>query len=99
MDVIATRNTGSVSLSAQIRREHAALAAEVDGHQQRYHLDDAPTVTDGEYDVLIGRLRALETEHPELQTPDSPTQRVGYTSNLFAKLEHLERLMSLDNAF
>lgn len=82
-----------------VRRRHAALAAEIDGHQQRYHLDDAPTVSDGEYDALMQQLRDLEAQHPELQTPDSPSQRVGYVSNLFAKVEHLERLMSLDNVF
>ena len=64
-----------------------------------YHLNDAPTISDGEYDALMIQLRELETQHPELQTPDSPTQRVGYASNLFAKVEHLQRLMSLDNAF
>ena len=61
---------------------------------------DAPTVADGAYDALLRELEALEEEHPTLRTPDSPTQRVGGTySTSFTAVEHLERMLSLDNVF
>src|SRR5262245_60761838 len=84
----------------EVRARAAALAEEVDGHRQRYHNLDAPTITDGEYDALIGELRDIEDQYPELRTPDSPTQKVGgEVSSLFTAVEHGERMMSLDNAF
>ena len=49
----------------------------VDHHDQRYHVDDAPEIPDADYDALLAELRALEAEHPDLVTPDSPTQRAG----------------------
>ena len=61
---------------------------------------DAPTISDGEYDALMRELEALEERYPGLRTPDSPTQRVGGTySTVFTAVEHLERMLSLDNAF
>jgi len=82
------------------RARHAALAEEVDGHRQRYHNLDAPTISDGEYDALMRELQAMEEEYPELRTPDSPTQKVGgEVSTLFTAVEHGEPMMSLDNAF
>ncbi|GIJ45675.1 DNA ligase A [Virgisporangium aliadipatigenens] len=76
------------------------LSKEIDEHQYRYHVLDAPTVSDGQYDALIRELQDLEERFPELRSPDSPTQRVGYTfSTLFTPVEHAERMMSLDNAF
>jgi DNA ligase (NAD+) len=84
----------------EVRAKHAALSEEVDGHRQRYHNLDAPTISDGEYDALIGELRDIEDTYPELRTPDSPTQKVGgEVSSLFTAVEHGERMMSLDNAF
>ncbi len=78
----------------------AALRAEIAAHDERYHLHDAPTVSDAEYDALVRELRALEEAHPDLVTPDSPTQRVGTApSALFAPVEHRSPMMSLDNAF
>ncbi|HEY8821818.1 MAG TPA: NAD-dependent DNA ligase LigA, partial [Dermatophilaceae bacterium] len=69
-------------------------------HQFSYHVKDAPTISDGEYDALVRRLTALEDEYAELRTPDSPTQQVGAAfSTDFAAVEHLERMLSLDNAF
>ncbi|HZR50611.1 MAG TPA: NAD-dependent DNA ligase LigA, partial [Streptosporangiaceae bacterium] len=66
----------------------------------RYHVLDAPLISDAEYDALMRELRALEEQHPDLRTPDSPTQKVGdVISTDFAPVEHLERLLSLDNAF
>jgi DNA ligase (NAD+) len=65
-----------------------------------YHVLDAPTLTDAEYDRLFRELRQLESEHPELITPDSPTQRVGdEPATQFEKVRHLAPMYSLDNAF
>jgi DNA ligase (NAD+) len=84
----------------EVRRRHADLAAELTEHLYRYHVLDAPTISDGEYDQLMRDLEGLEGEYPPLRTPDSPTQRVGNPiSTDFAAVEHLERLLSLDNAF
>jgi DNA ligase (NAD+) len=84
----------------EARERHAALAVEIDEHQYRYHVLDAPTISDGEYDALMRELTRLETEYPALRTPDSPTQRVGGTySTLFTPVAHAERMLSLDNAF
>ncbi|GAA1230343.1 DNA ligase (NAD+) [Oryzihumus leptocrescens] len=82
------------------RHEWTALAEEVRGHQFAYYVRDAPTISDGEYDALMRRLEQLEEQYPELRTPDSPTQQVGGTfSTEFTAVDHLERMMSLDNAF
>lgn len=82
------------------RERHAELAREIDEHNYRYHVLDSPIVSDSEYDRLMVELRELEQAHPELVTPDSPTQKVGAAwSTDFAPVDHLERMMSLDNAF
>jgi DNA ligase (NAD+) len=82
------------------RQRHAALAVEITEHNHRYHVLDSPIVSDAEYDALMRELRGLEDTYPELRTPDSPTQKVGdVISTDFAPVEHLERLLSLDNAF
>ncbi|BEL11661.1 NAD-dependent DNA ligase LigA [Actinoplanes sichuanensis] len=79
---------------------HAELADEIREHQHRYYQLDAPTVSDAEFDLLLRELEALEAEFPELRTPESPTQTVGGTvSGDFPKVEHAERMMSLDNVF
>ena len=76
------------------------LAELITDHRYRYYVLDAPIVSDGEYDELERELIALETRFPELRTPDSPTQHVGgEITNLFEPVEHLERMMSLDNVF
>ncbi len=83
-----------------VRHEWTELAEQVRGHQFSYHVKDAPTISDGEYDALVRRLNALEDQYAELRTPDSPTQQVGATfSTDFAAVDHLERMLSLDNAF
>ncbi|MDN5790485.1 MAG: NAD-dependent DNA ligase LigA, partial [Micrococcales bacterium] len=66
-----------------------------------YHVKDAPTISDGEYDALILRLNELEAEYPSLRTPQSPTQNVGGSAFAtgFETAQHLERMLSLDNAF
>jgi DNA ligase (NAD+) len=82
------------------RHRHADLVVEITEHNHRYHVLDAPIVSDAEYDALMRELRALEERYPDLRTPDSPTQKVGdVISTDFAPVEHLERLLSLDNAF
>ncbi|HET9021511.1 MAG TPA: NAD-dependent DNA ligase LigA [Ornithinibacter sp.] len=84
-----------------VRHEWTTLAEEARAHQFAYHVKDAPTISDGEYDLLMRRLNALEDEHPSLRTPDSPTQQVGGAvfSTDFTAVDHLERMLSLDNAF
>lgn len=90
----------SQSDAPQARERHAQLAAEVADHQFRYYVLDAPVVSDGQFDELWHELLALEEAHPELVTPDSPSQRVGGTfSTDFTAYDHLERMLSLDNAF
>jgi DNA ligase (NAD+) len=84
-----------------VRHEWTTLAEEARAHQFAYHVKDAPTISDGEYDTLMRRLNAIEDAHPGLRTPDSPTQQVGGAvfSTDFAAVDHLERMLSLDNAF
>ena len=87
-------------MSTDIRARHAELAAEVADHQFRYYVLDAPIVSDGQFDALWRELLELEEKHPELVTPDSPTQKVGGKfSTEFTAHDHLERMLSLDNAF
>jgi DNA ligase (NAD+) len=87
--------------SPDVLRQWQDLAQEVREHQFRYYVRDAPIVTDAEFDKLLRRLQTLEAEHPELRTPDSPTQLVGGAgfATDFEPAEHLERMLSLDNAF
>jgi DNA ligase (NAD+) len=77
-----------------------ALREELRHHEHLYYVLDAPELTDAEYDVLYNRLRALESAHPELVTPDSPTQRVGgKPRDGFVKTPHSRPMLSLDNAY
>lgn len=87
--------------SPEVLHEWQELAEEVREHQFRYYVRDAPIITDAEFDKLLRRLEALEEQHPELRTPDSPTQLVGGAgfATDFESAEHLERMLSLDNAF
>jgi DNA ligase (NAD+) len=76
------------------------LVEQIDDARRRYYVDDAATLADAEYDVLFRELEALEAAHPELVSADSPTQSVGgEAAGMFAPVEHLQRLLSLDNAF
>lgn len=88
-------------IPTEVRHEWTELAEEVRGHQFAYHVRDAPTISDGEYDALVRRLNALEDEHPALRTPDSPTQQVGGAifNTDFTAVKHAERMLSLDNVF
>ncbi|WP_034268209.1 NAD-dependent DNA ligase LigA [Actinospica robiniae] len=79
---------------------HAELVAVIDEARFRYHVLDRPTMADGEYDAMMRELVGLEEEHPELRTPDSPSQKVGAElSTDFASVDHIERMLSLANAF
>ncbi|MGW4635716.1 NAD-dependent DNA ligase LigA [Nocardia sp. NPDC004415] len=76
------------------------LAEQVREHQFRYYVRDAPIISDGEFDLLLRELQALEDAHPDLRTPDSPTQLVGGGfATEFTAVDHLERMLSLDNVF
>jgi len=77
-----------------------ALRAQIAYHNEKYHQQDAPEISDADFDALMRELRAIEEEHPDLATADSPTQRVGSSpSVLFAPVAHRVPMMSLDNAF
>ncbi|WP_051988706.1 NAD-dependent DNA ligase LigA [Kineosphaera limosa] len=83
-----------------LRHEWEQLAEQIRGHQFAYYVRDAPTISDAEFDELLGRLQALEEEHPALRVPQSPTQLVGGAfSTDFAAVDHRERMLSLDNVF
>ena len=78
----------------------AELREQIDYHSYRYHALDDPEIADAEYDALVGELMKLEEQHPELITPESPTQRVGAPpSDQFAAVDHRMAMMSLDNCF
>jgi len=92
--------TEPLTADVAARQRHAALAGEITEHLHRYHVLDSPVISDAQYDALYRELVGLEDRYPDLRTPDSPTQRVGdVISTDFAPVEHLERLLSLDNAF
>jgi DNA ligase (NAD+) len=85
---------------AEARRRHADLSLDITEADHRYYVLDSPTISDIDYDTKMRELRALEDRYPDLRTPDSPTQTVhGTISTLFTPVEHLERLLSLDNVF
>lgn len=88
------------TVPAEAREEHARLAEQVEEHRFRYYVKDQPVVSDAEFDRLLRSLEQLEQEHPELRTPDSPTQKVaGAYETEFTAVQHRERMLSLDNAF
>lgn len=101
MSVPWTNLTRVSSPDAEARGRWQELAEEVRGHQFRYYVKDAPVISDADFDVLLRRLEALEDQYPELRSPDSPTQLVGGAgfATDFAAADHLERMLSLDNAF
>jgi DNA ligase (NAD+) len=86
--------------TAQAKAEHARLEAEIAAHDRRYYQEDAPSVSDAEYDRLRQRYSAVEARFPQLRTATSLTQRVGAApSTRFAKVRHALPMLSLDNAF
>lgn len=86
--------------SAAAEREIEHLRAEIRRHERLYYVLDQPEISDADFDALMNRLKALESEHPELIRPDSPTQRVGGEPREgFVKVRHSTPMMSLDNAY
>src|SRR5438105_12840250 len=80
--------------------EIESLREEIRGHEHRYYVLDDPEISDAEFDRLMNQLKKLEAEHPELITPDSPTQRVGGKPRQgFVKVPHSVPMLSLDNAY
>jgi DNA ligase (NAD+) len=76
------------------------LRQEIRRHEELYYVQAAPEISDAQFDALMNELRSLEAKHPELLTPDSPTQRVGgRPTEGFASVEHLQPMLSLDNAY
>ncbi len=89
-----------VSMTNSIKAQISALRQQIDSHNLHYYTHDNPIVTDAEYDRLIQSLKNLESENPELITPDSPTQKVGGTVlDAFTKVKHEIPMLSLDNVF
>ncbi|WOH49457.1 NAD-dependent DNA ligase LigA [Bradyrhizobium sp. sBnM-33] len=85
---------------AQAKVEHMRLALELEGHDKRYYQEDAPSISDAEYDALRQRLNAIEKRFPEFVTAESPSQKIGATpSGRFKKVRHALPMLSLDNAF
>jgi len=86
--------------SQELERRAEALREKIRYHEHRYFVLDDPEISDAEYDRLVNQLKALETEHPGLITPDSPTQRVGgQPREGFVKVQHSSPMLSLDNAY
>src|SRR6201994_3574571 len=85
---------------AQAKVEHKRLTLELEGHDRRYYQDDAPSVTDAEYDALRQRFNAIEKRFPDFVSAQSPSQKVGAApSGRFKKVRHSVPMLSLDNAF
>jgi DNA ligase (NAD+) len=88
------------STPTEVRQRHAELSEELLDASYRYYISNAPTISDADYDRKLRELQAIEDEFTELRTPESPTQRVaGDFSSQFTAVDHLERMLSLDNAF
>ena len=87
---------GKRSAATEIKQ----LRSEIEHHDRLYYVEDDPSVSDAQYDRLLRRLQALESEYPDLVTPDSPTQRVaGKPADRFGQIEHLLPMLSLDNVY
>src|ERR1700686_4440594 len=85
---------------ARARVEHKRLALELEGHDRRYYQEDAPKVSDAEYDALRKRFNSVEARFPEFVTSSSPSQKIGAApSGRFKKVRHAVPMLSLDNAF
>jgi DNA ligase (NAD+) len=85
---------------SRLRKRVAELRQQIDYHNYRYYVLDSPVIADAEYDRLLRELQELEAQHPELITPDSPTQRIGAKpSAAFGEVSHRVPMTSMDNAF
>jgi len=89
-----------VSAAKAAAQRHAELLREIRAHDYRYYVLDDPIISDRDYDALYAELREIEAKHPELATPDSPTQRVGGAPRTDLKtVDHVVPMMSLDNTY
>ena len=96
----AKQSTADNRVPAGVRAEAAGLRDQLNHHNHRYYVLDDPEIPDAEYDRLLRRLQQLEEQHPQLLTPDSPTQRVGGAPlDAFEQVTHPKPMLSLDNAF
>src|SRR5688500_16501308 len=86
-------------MASKIEKEIHGLRAEIERHNDLYYQQAAPEISDFEFDQLLVRLTQLENEHPELVTPDSPTQRIGGKADSLKPFVHSVPLMSLDNSY
>ncbi|MGD0903624.1 MAG: NAD-dependent DNA ligase LigA, partial [Terracidiphilus sp.] len=92
--------SGSANSDTSAARRAEELRAELRRHEHLYYVLDAPEITDAAYDALMNELKRIEAAHPELLTPDSPTQRVsGKPAEGFKKAPHSRPMLSLDNAY
>ena len=101
-NVLRAWQSGVVSESerAAVARRRADLVTQIEAARQEYYQSDRPTISDADYDVLFVELQQLEAAFPDLVTSDSPTQTLGGArAEMFAPVEHLMRMLSLDNAF
>src|SRR5271163_3692460 len=86
--------------AAKARAEHESLGKEIAEHDRRYYRDDAPAISDADYDALRRRYEALEREHPEFADAGSLSRKVGASpSDKFAKIRHVVPMLSLGNIF
>ncbi|NED97365.1 NAD-dependent DNA ligase LigA [Phytoactinopolyspora alkaliphila] len=102
---MSTEPVDIADVPAEVRDRHAILAQEVEEHRQRYYFA-TPTISDAEFDQLMRELESIEEQYTSLRTPDSPTQKVGapvtepgVVEGSWPPIDHLERMLSLDNAF
>src|SRR3954470_7757131 len=92
--------TKPAAADAKTARQAERLRSELRRHEHLYYVLDAPEISDAEYDRMMLELRSLEAAHPDLVTPDSPTQRVGgKPKEGFRKVPHSRQMLSLDNAY
>jgi DNA ligase (NAD+) len=100
MDDLFTSADKKQNDEAHIKDRMAFLVAEVARHNALYHSDDAPEISDAEFDTLFAELQKLEAAYPHLALPDSPTRKIGAkTKRTFAEVAHRTAMLSLDNAF
>ena len=99
-DPTPARDPVSMTDIRQARQRVRLLRKQIDEHNRRYYTLDAPLISDAEYDRLLRELQQIESDHPDLVTPDSPTQRVGAQPlTEFGQVQHALAMTSMDNAF
>jgi len=87
-------------MAEKLLSHYEELKAQINAHNYRYHVQDAPIISDLEYDRLLNELKRIESDHPDWITPDSPTQRTGSKpADRFEKIRHPASILSLANAF